>query len=99
MDKIYIDPQLKSKFSYLIDHYDLSDIVYLLDQYIEGRTKVAFELETENAPYWNNASGYCRIMSRELEQMKTVYNVGYGVSYYAPNSYINDFYNQIIKVS
>ena len=74
MDKIYIAPQLKSEFSHLIDRYDLSDIVYLLDQYLEGRTKVAFELEAENAPYWSNASGYCRMMGRELEQITTVYN-------------------------
>ena len=74
MDKIDIDPQLKSEFSNLIDRYELSEIVYLLDQYLEGRTKVAFELEAENAPYWSNASGYCRMMGRELEQITNVYN-------------------------
>ena len=74
MDKIDIDPQLKSEFSNLIDRYELSEIVYLLDQYLEGRTKVAFELEAENAPYWSNASGFCRMMGRELEQITNVHN-------------------------
>ena len=74
MDKIYIDPQLESEFSHLIDRYNLSDIVYLLDQYLEGRTKVAFELQEENAPYWSNASGYCRMIGRELEHIATFHN-------------------------
>ena len=73
MDKIDIDPQLQSEFSHLIDRYHLSDIVYLLDQYLEGRTKVAWELEAKNAPYWSNASGFCRMMTEELEQISTVH--------------------------
>ena len=73
MDKIDIDPQLQLEFSHLIDRYNLSDIVYLLDQYLEGRTKVAWELEAEKAPYWSNASGFCRMLAGELEQITAVH--------------------------
>ena len=44
MEKIGINPQLQSKFSHLIYRYNLSNIVYLLDRYLEGITQVAREL-------------------------------------------------------
>lgn len=73
MDKIYLDPQLESEFSHLINRYDLSDILYLLNRYLEGRTKLASELKAQDVAHWYNLSGYCRMMAGELEQITTVY--------------------------
>ncbi len=69
MDKIYPDPQLELELGHLIDRYDLSDIFYLLNRYLEGRAKLASELETKDIAHWYNVSGYCRMMAGELEQI------------------------------